>query len=268
MEVRSHQPLLLTKDSLASFLRELGDLSMLAGASRVAEDSFEPPTFKRQKTRKTRAINEAVVSRNTKAEHDGRVNALNEKIRALYQEIQRLHNVESVSPHSASAKWKRRAATERFTRTCAEYENESLRQQVAEGVAFQEQVKRVLLRLEYQSTMFTRVDFPLIDDDARAFGVLKADLLNHQIEIESSIQSRLDFISHRSFLPRYIQANKNWGITMTSKVMHMRVEELDVLPFNAGMMNAAIYQSTQEGSVPVEGNKVRNFDSLSVLPST
>lgn len=263
MEPRGpHQPLLLTKDSLAAFLTDLGDLSALARASRVyssdAEDSAtsEPPRAKRSKTR---SINEdkAVVTRNTKAEHDGRVNALNQEIRELYQELQRLHLIDLGPPSSASAKYKRIAATERFARTRAEYENESLRQHVAEGVAFQEQVKKLLLRqLEMHSRRFTRVEFALIDDDARAFGVLKENLLAKQLQIESSMQSRLSDITRRSMLPRHAQAKNNWGVAVTSQVMRMHVEELDVLPFNAAMMNAAIFQYTQSGTISVDGDKV------------
>lgn len=271
MEARSdhHQPLLLTEYSLASFLREVGDLSTLAHAACDPDDSSssKPPRTKRQKKRCTRASTAAVVSRNTKAEHDGRVNALNEKIYALYQELQRLHHIDPVPPPSTSGKWKRRAATERFARTRAQYENESLRQRVVEGVAFQEQVKTLLRRLELQSTMSSRVEFPRIDDDARAFRVLKSDLLKHQVDIESSMQSRQSDIARRSLLPPHAQAGNNWAIAVTRQVMHMCVEQLDVLPFNAGLMNAAVYESTQKGSVPVEGNKVRSVASLSALPS-
>lgn len=264
MDARSHQPLLLTQDSLASFLSDLGDLSAFARASRVYSSDAEHSSASetpRPKRLKPCSINEdkAVITRNTKAEHDGRVNVLNEEIRALYQELQRLHLIDPGSPSSPRDKCKRLAATERFARTRAEYENERLRQHVAEGVAFQEQVKKLLLRqLEMNSRRFTRVEFALIDDDARAFGVLKANLLKKQLQIESSMQSRLSDITRRSMLPRHAQAKNNWGVAVTSQVMRMHVEELDVLPFNADMMNAAIFQYTQSGTIPVEGDKVRS----------
>lgn len=261
MEVPRHQPLLLTKDSLASFLQDLGDLSTLTRGvcDPEAVSSSKPLKSDRPKPRDARTINEAVVSRNTKAEHDGRVNALNKKICTLYQELQRLHLLDPELCPSTSAKWKRRAATERFARTRAEYENESLRQHVARGLELQEQLKKLLFTIELHSMMFTSVAYPVIDNDAHAFGVLKTDLLQHQTEIENSIQNRLEVIAHRSLLPRHIQAANNWGIAVNRQVMHMHVEELDVLPFNAGMVNAAVYQSTQEGSAPVDGNRVHSF---------
>lgn len=262
---RMEASLLLTQESLASFLRELDELdglSALSRSSRIhssdAEDPSEPPRSKRRSARANE--HKVVVTRNTKAEHDGRVRTLREEIRVLYQELQRLHLIASASPSSASAKWKRRSVTERFARTRAEYENKRLRQRVAEGVVFQEQVKQLLLtQLEMHSTGFARVESALIDDDTRAFGVLKADLLKQQADIESSIQSRVCDIRRKSLLPLHGQAKNNWGVAVTRQVMHMRVEELNVLPFNADMMNAAMDKFTQQGSIPVDGDKVRNL---------
>lgn len=261
----SHQPLLLAKDSLTAFLTELDDLGELSSLpssshvcrSDVGDSSGGLPRSKRPKTRSSNE-NKPAAARNTKAEHDGRVDALNQEIRVLYQELQRLHIMDPESLPCGKSKWRRRAATERFSRTRAEYTNESLRQRVAEGVTFQEQVRQLLLsQLDLHSRRTSRVEFALIDDDARAFGVLKNDLLKQQMEIESSLHSRLSDITRRSLLPRHDQAKSNWSIAVTRQVMHMRVEEVNVLPFNADMMNAAMCKFTQDGSVPVDGDRVR-----------
>lgn len=264
-----HEPPLLTEDSLAAFLNDLGDLSALPGASRDSGSdvtasrlgSPQPPWPKRPKRISAHVVNKnkVVVTRNTKAEHECRVKALNKKIRALYQELQRLHLIDPESPRGKNT-WKHLAATERFAQTRAEFENKRLRKQVAESVAVQEQVRLLLLRqLELQSSRFTAVEFALIDDDARAFGSLKANLLKQQLQIENSLQRRLSDITRRSLLPRHAQARNKWGVAVTKQVLRMHVEELDVLPFNAAVMDAAIFQHTQEGSIPIDGDEVRCY---------
>lgn len=261
------ESLLLTEASLAAFLGELDDLTGLPCTSRVhsrhaadsASCSPKPCRPKRLKTSKAHAVNETkpVVTRNTKAEHERRINALNEEIQALYQELQRLHLMDPVCGMNTA--WKHLAATERFARTCAEDENESLRKHVAQGIAFQEQVKKLLLRqLDLHCRQVMKVEFALVDVDARAFGGLKAELLKQQLQIESTLWSRLSEITRRSMRPRHAQAKNNWGMAVTKQLMRIRVEELDVLPFNAAVMDAAIFQHTQEGSIPVDGDKVSN----------
>lgn len=256
------QLLLLARESLASFLSELDD----------ADGLFTPPVAPRDTHSSLRDViwpkkmsaakNSAKVgpTRNTKAHHECRVKKLREEIHVLFQELKRLQQEAADSDKGRdSANWKRHATYERFMKGRAEYANAFLKHRLAENARFGEKVRKLLLKQqELQPREVVQVQFGLVDDDARVFGLLRADLLHRQHQLQASMPSRLNEITRQSLLIRDAsQLESNWDVTENEQSLHIDVEGFSLLPFSAALLSEAICQYTQSGTVQIDGDKVR-----------
>lgn len=260
-----HEPLaqLLTKESLASYLQELDDMddpfvfSLLScgpggDSPSSASDMAHPPLCAQLKAAASSSVS---PHRNTKAQHDGRVNKIRNEIHALYQQL--LH-AQCSSSDADTASWRRRALSERLARDRAEYENAYLKQRLAEEEKIGKEVKRLLL--EQQQILQTRTPqagSALAEDDAHVFGLLKASLDRRQTQLEASIENRLAEIMQLSFLRSdATDEDDRWDVVERGQGLRVTLEESVLVPFSPATMDAAICQHTQSGTVQVVSDNV------------
>lgn len=246
--------LLLATDSLAS--QDLGDVAGPYAYSCGAQGSSEglPSSLDgsirlpRRRTTKASA---------TTTQHCERVRKLNNEIHALYHQLARLQHT-PINASCTRANWKRRATGERLARDLAEYENESLKQRVADGVKLGRELRSLLLKQqELLLKKVIKIQYSLADDDTRVFGLLKADVCRRQHQLETSIQTRLGDITRQSFLERALPPKDRWSVVVQGQGLRTDVEDCNLMPFNADQVNAAINKYTLSGSIQVDGDTVR-----------
>lgn len=252
------ESLLLAYDSLASFLRELDDSDDAFASPPVSSagqsDSCDSPAslsdavaLPRPKRRKPKP-----ATRRIKEKHSDRLKELRGEIQALYRQLKRLQ----LDPNG-NANWKQRAISQRLARDRAEYDNEYLKQRLAEGTKLREEVRRLLVK---QQEMLPRrgitVQYSLVDDDSHAFGLLRANLSKRQHMMEITLQSRVRQITQQCLNDQFRQTDDQWNLVAHGKSLRLEVEETSLVPFNAAMVNAAICQYTQSGSIQVAGDDV------------
>lgn len=264
-----HEPLaqLLTKESLASYLRELDDLdddpfgfSLLScgpggDSPSSASDLAHPPLSAQLKPAKSSSTTAASPHRNTKAQHDGRVSKMRREIHALYQQ---LLQAQRSSSDADTEGWRRRALSERLARDRAEYENAHLKQRLAGEEKFGKEVKRLLL--EQQQILRSKtphIRSSLAEDETHVFGLLKASLDRRQSHLEVSLENRLTEIMQLSFLRSdALDQDDKWDVVERGQGLRVKLEESVLVPFSPATLDAAICQHTQSGTVQVVSDNV------------
>lgn len=257
--MEEQQALFTAYDSLSSLLGELDDLDDLFLHAALATGDLAPtssssdvvltPKPKRQRT--------LGAPRNSKTRHRDRVCTLRSEIETLYQQLERLQQHAASRSDSLDSSWKQRSICERFARERGEHENAILKRRLAQGLEFRDELQKLLVT-QQEMLPSQSIVFSLVDDDSRAFQVLRADLCRRQYQLETSIESRLREITYQSHSSRALEAALDkWKVAKRGKILRMEVEESVLLPFNAAKVNAAVCQYTASGSIQVVGDNVR-----------